>query len=159
MVGYWTYSLYTFGQRITHITHRCFLGQCPLAALSLILLLWRLPSQIGNVTEQETLSIQQKASRIDFAGFVILPIALTTTFISLDLAGKLQPWTYIAPSSLAAVALFAIFYYVERSYAKEPIIPMDLIIKPDVMIPYFLVFVQTAAQFVVGMIDGRLTSC
>ncbi|KAL4727009.1 hypothetical protein ACLX1H_005909 [Fusarium chlamydosporum] len=82
--------------------------------------------------------------------------ALTAAFLGLDLAGKLSPLHYTIPVGVSAVFLLVSFYYVEKYYAQEPIIPMNLLVKRDVYIPYLLVALQTAAQFIVGQTLGRL---
>lgn len=96
------------------------------------------------------LTVRQKLARVDFVGFALLPSALIFAFIGLDLAGKFYP--YLSTGSLAAGAtvLIVAFYYVEVYQAEEPLIPMDLVARRDVYIPFLLIALQTAAQFIVS---------
>lgn len=127
------------------------MGQCPIAVLALLLALWRLPNKIAKEIENgETLNMRERFARIDLLGFLIIPIAFTAAFVALDLAGKMYPWQYVVPVASVATLLFVLFYYVEKHYAKEPILPINLISKSDVVVPYLLTFTQTAAQFIVS---------
>lgn len=130
---------------------RCFICQCPIAALSLVLIIWRLPRHTGHTAGAGSESHWDKFARIDFAGFLIIPTALIAAFLALDFAGKFYPWQYVVPLSGIAVVLFIVFYLVEKYYAKEPIIPIELITRSDVYIPYLLIALQTAAQFIVSV--------
>lgn len=138
---------------------RCFIGQSPVAALAVLLIIWKLPANIASQDEDSSKSsMRTRLRRVDFAGFTLLPLALTAAFLGLDLAGKLSPLHYTIPVGVSAVFLLVSFYYVEKYYAQEPIIPMNLLVKRDVYIPYLLVALQTAAQFIVGQTLGSQAS-
>ncbi|KAF5233998.1 hypothetical protein FANTH_12352 [Fusarium anthophilum] len=128
----------------------CFIGQSPVATLAVLLIIWKLPVNIaGRRADPACSRIADKLRRVDFAGFAFLPAALVTAFIGLDLAGKLYPLQYTVPLGASAVFLLTSFYYVEKYYAQEPIIPMGLLAKRDVYVPYLLVALQTASQFII----------
>lgn len=140
------------GLRLTSHT-RCFLIQCPIAAIAILLIIWRLPQNINaSDADQKEETLRSKLARVDFVGFVLLPGALVTTFIALDFAGKFYPWTYIGPLLACGVLLMAAFCYVEKFWAKEPIVPMELVARSEVFVPYLLIAMQTAAQFIVSAI-------
>ena len=119
--------------------------------MAIFLALWHLPRNISKVEEDEEHSdIWAKIARIDFAGCAIIPMALTSAFVCMDLAAKFYTWVYLVPLAISSVVLCCLFYYVEKYHAKEPIIPISLISQRDVLVPYFLTIFQTAAQFIVS---------
>lgn len=126
----------------------CFLGQAPIAALAVLLIVWRLPA-IDTDGDDSNRSFKHRLLRLDLAGFVTLPVALVAAFLALDWAGKLYPWYYYTPLGVAAVLLFVLFYFIEKHYASEPIVPMGLISRRDVWVPFLVIGLQTSAQFIV----------
>ncbi|CAJ2504949.1 Uu.00g123430.m01.CDS01 [Anthostomella pinea] len=137
----------------------CFLGQCPYAALAVALVLWKLPGSTGKDSAEGAggeQSMRSKASRVDLWGVITLPSMLAALFVSLDRGGKLYAWYYTLPIALLALVLAAAFYYVEKVVAEEPILPMELLAKRDVAIPYAIVAFQTGAQFIASTIVTRI---
>lgn len=134
---------------------RCFLIQCPIAAVAILLIIWRLPRNINTSdADQKEESLRSKLARVDFVGFVLLPSALVTAFIALDFAGKFYPWAYIGPLFACGVLLMVAFCCVEKYWAKEPIVPMELVTRSEVFVPYLLIAMQTAAQFIVSAVTS-----
>ncbi|KPA37855.1 mfs general substrate transporter [Fusarium langsethiae] len=128
----------------------CFVAQSPLAALAVVLIIWKLPANIAGCDAGSTdSSIANRLRRVDFIGFALLPAALIVAFLALDQAGKLAPWHITVPLGVCAVILLVTFWYVEKSHAQEPVIPMDLLAKRDVYIPYLIIALQTASQFII----------
>ncbi|CEI63343.1 hypothetical protein FVEN_g126 [Fusarium venenatum] len=127
-----------------------FIAQSPLAALAVVLIIFMLPANIsGYDAGSADSSIANCLRRVDFVGFALLPASLIASFLALDQAGKLAPWQYTVPLVVCAVILLATFWYIEKYYAQEPVIPTDLLAKRDVYIPYLIIALQTASQFII----------
>lgn len=128
---------------------RAFLGQSPVAILATLLIIWQIPSTIA-ADKKESRTFKEKIARIDFAGFFALPSGLIAAFLALDFVSKMYPWALTVPLATLAALLLGVFYYVEKYHAVDPIISMNLLSRSDVYIPYILVALQTAAQFIVS---------
>ncbi|KAI9147235.1 Vacuolar membrane amino acid uptake transporter fnx2 [Paramyrothecium foliicola] len=130
-----------------------FLFQCPIAALSIMLVLWRLPETTHGgeqrAEEDESVTLKSRLARIDILGALILPLTLVLSFVALDWAGKAYSWHYTAPLAVLTLALASLFVWVEKYYAKEPIFPLDLILKRDVITANLIVALQLGGQFIV----------
>lgn len=92
-------------------------------------------------------------ARVDFAGAAALVSTVLTGLLCLDQAAK-GASNYLATGCLAAafVACSLVFYIVESYWAKEPILPLDLVLKRDVLTSYLIICLQAAGQFGVGEI-------
>ncbi|OQV04216.1 hypothetical protein CLAIMM_09132 [Cladophialophora immunda] len=136
----------------------CFVAQCPLALCGLALVLWRLPehnqpdSTENSAEGEEESKAGSKLARIDFLGAFALMGTVLTCLLSLDQGTKGMSWHYLVPLVCAFVVFATTFIVVEKSYAKEPILPLQLISKRDVFTPYLIVSCQSAGQF--GLLYG-----
>lgn len=117
--------------------------------IGLGLVLWKLPEPkhtYSTEAEDET-KTASKLARVDFAGAITLVGAVFTGLLSLDLATKQR----LTPLPLSLAVLFVVFLVsfvlAERSYAKEPILPLDLVSRRDVLTSYLIVGFQSAGQF------------
>lgn len=123
--------------------------------LAVLLIIWKLPTNIvDHDSDPPKRSMADGLKRVDWAGFTLLPLSLTVAFLALDQAGKFSPPHFTVPLGVCAAILLGVFCYVEKYHAQEPIIPMTLLVRRDVYIPYLLVALQTAAQFIVSEIRG-----
>lgn len=107
----------TWGWRVA------FLAQVPLVFISAILV-WFM------VDIPPKKSSESKLSRVDFAGAATLTITLVLLLSGLNSGGNVVPWIsplVLTTLPLALVALGA-FIYVEVYWAKEPIIPVRLLL-------------------------------
>lgn len=134
--------------------NRAFLGQCPIAALSIILVLWRLPEAVHPAREpvegDKTANLRAQLARIDIFGALLLPSMLVSFFVALDFIGKSYSWFYTAPLGVLTLLLAILFVWVEKCYAKEPILPIELVTRRDVLTANAIVALQLGAQFIVS---------
>ncbi|CAG9956610.1 unnamed protein product [Clonostachys rosea f. rosea IK726] len=130
-----------------------FLGQCPISAVSILLVAWRLPNLTTPLDsqdqEQGKETFKDRLRRIDFLGAALLPSALIAFFIALDFVGKSYQWVYIAPLAGLSLVLTLLFLYVENYKAVEPVFPLSIVFKRDVLTANALAGLQLAAQFTV----------
>jgi len=125
-----------------------FGGQVPLTMIGLLLLLWRVPAHTDKRHEAEQeLPLRQKLKRIDTAGAVALAATITSFLLALDSVAKEYAWYIILAAALLFVGFGSIFYTIERWWAKEPILPIELVTKRAAFTSYLLAGMQTAAQF------------
>ncbi|KAF2798071.1 MFS general substrate transporter [Melanomma pulvis-pyrius CBS 109.77] len=121
-----------------------FLGQVPPIALA-FLLIWLL---IPNRRSPGTDSIARSLSRIDFAGSFLLASTILLFLLPLEVAGKHVPWTHPMIPSLfiASLLVLALFMAVEIRWAREPLMPVRLLLSRNVLVPNTVMFCQAAAQ-------------
>ncbi|KPM35909.1 hypothetical protein AK830_g10653 [Neonectria ditissima] len=127
----------------------CFVVQFPVAMIGLGLVLWKLPEPKHDRSKdiQASDSADSNLARVDFAGAITLVGTVLTGLLSLDLATKGSPILVTVPLIGAFVAFLLLFVLVEKYLAKEPILPLDLISKRDVLTSYSIVGFQSAGQF------------
>ncbi|MCJ1349432.1 hypothetical protein MMC31_007672 [Peltigera leucophlebia] len=99
-----------------------FLMIVPFSILSSILIFLTLPKPVSNS--------EATWKRIDFLGAFTLITTLILLLLALNSGGNIVPWTHplVLISLPLSLLFFAIFIYVERYYAAEPIIPLHLIL-------------------------------
>lgn len=132
---------------------RSFLIQCPLTVLAIVLVSWRLdvPRPVFKTVEgAETPTSMWK--RIDILGATVMCSMIVAFLLPVSMGGNQFPWTHPLVSGLfGASALLAIlFAYVELRVAKEPIFPLGLLVRRDVILPYMILFLQNVSQTVVS---------
>ncbi|KAH6684913.1 major facilitator superfamily domain-containing protein [Plectosphaerella plurivora] len=126
-----------------------FLIQFPVAILGLAVVLWKLPEPRANelpgiASSKKTTS---NLSRVDFAGAAMLVSTIMTGLLSLDFAMK-TGFGFATVSLVCSCGLFALtFVAVEKYYAKEPVLPLQLVFQRDVLTSYSIVCFQAAGQF------------
>lgn len=102
-----------------------FIILVPLSVVSclLVCIYLRMPSK-----KLEVFEIEEKWTRIDFAGSVTLVTAIVLLCVGLNSGGNTLPWNHpVVIASLALSAtLFLAFGYIESQIALEPIIPVRL---------------------------------
>lgn len=106
-----------------------FLSRIPLIAISGLLAFRALKAQPHKPNDQSSLS------RIDFLGAFNLSLTLILLLLGLNSGGNVVEWTHplvLVSISLSAVAVGA-FVWVETQWAKEPIIPMHLLLDRTVL--------------------------
>ncbi len=89
--------------------------------------------------------------RVDFLGATMLVGSVLTGLLSLDLSMK-KGFTPATIGLMTSFIIFiALFSVVEKYYAKEPILPLELVLKRDVLASYSIVCFQAAGQFGVSL--------
>lgn len=124
-----------------------FAGQVPPTVLGFLLILWKIPSHTNKDERGADQPLAQKIRRVDFVGALLLAAAISTFLLTLDFASNDWFWAYIVASAVLFVVLAVAFYVVERRWAKEPILPIELLTKRDAFTPYLVSGFQMAAQF------------
>lgn len=89
-----------------------------------------------------------KLSRVDFLGASLLALFILLLLLPMELGGEELPWSHpLIPGLFAgAVVFLALFVYVEKKRAKEPILDLDLFKQRDVVICLLIIAFQSAAQ-------------
>ncbi|KAJ3460620.1 hypothetical protein MRS44_011487 [Fusarium solani] len=126
-----------------------FLIQLPVALSGLALVLWKLPEPKETVLQEDADSqpAGSKISRVDFAGAAMLVATVLTGLLSLDFCTK-HGLSLVVYSLVGAFVLsLFLFCAIEKYYAKEPILPLELIFKREVLTSYSIVCFQAAGQF------------
>lgn len=134
---------------------RCFVVQCPLALCGLALVLWKLPEHSNSSSpkpvSQEDGKPVSKLARVDFLGALSLIGTVVTCLLSLDRGTKGASWQLLVPLVAAFAVFSATFIIVEKRFAREPILPLELLSNRDVFTPYLIIGLQAAGQFGVGL--------
>jgi MFS family permease len=111
----------TWGWRVA------FLTQVPMVAISgtLVFFTVRIPPKKSE---------KSKLSRVDFAGAFTLVLTLVLLLLGLTSGGNIVPWNHpfvLVTLALSVVALGA-FVWIESRWAKEPVIPINLLLNRTV---------------------------
>jgi MFS family permease len=99
----------------------CFLLQVPISAVAL-LLGWLV---ITNPTEIRP-SWSEIKEKVDFAGALLLVVAISMQLVGLSLGGNELPWSngWVISSLVVSFVLLAIFFWVEAKTTAIPVIPL-----------------------------------
>ncbi|CAK7199477.1 hypothetical protein SEUCBS139899_002157 [Sporothrix eucalyptigena] len=126
------------------------LVQAPITALAMLLVAWNLHVRAG--PEDATESLGAKLRRVDFWGAGLLSSTVLTFRLVLDMGGAKIPWTspLLAGLALLSHASAAGFVWLERRWAMEPIFPLHLLARRDVVTTYLVLFFQNASQTAVS---------
>lgn len=125
-----------------------FYGQCPLILIGLILILWKIPSKTTKSDElEEEISLFQKIKRVDVLGAITLASTISAFLLALDFASKEAPWYQVLVTASLALLFGIAFFLIESRWAKEPVLPIELIIKRAALTSYLIGGFQIAAQF------------
>ncbi|KAI0125632.1 major facilitator superfamily domain-containing protein [Xylariales sp. AK1849] len=125
-----------------------FLGQAPIFAVAMAVSWFILPPLKTTEIEQADSGLRHQLSRIDFAGALLLGLGIFSLMLPLEIAGSKIPWNHPATIGLflAGGVLMVLFLFTEERWAKEPIFPVRLLRKPNVVLCYFISACQMAAQ-------------
>lgn len=126
-----------------------FIVQFPIAILGLILVLLKLPEPSAKV-DAPPVAEEEKPSgfaRVDLMGAGSLVATIIVGMLALDLATKDYPPYIPMIMGIFFILFFCLFIVVEKSYAEEPILPLSLIGRRDVLSAYLVIALQAAAQF------------
>ncbi|KAI2606648.1 MFS general substrate transporter [Hypoxylon sp. NC1633] len=128
-----------------------FFGQAPIFLLAMILCGMILPDLTASEDRTGTGTTKGRLARIDFLGAVFLGSGLLAILLPLRVAGQKIPWTSPIILSFFAIGvlLLALFLVTEMRWAQEPIFPSRLLRNREVVLSYFIMLCQLAAQ--VGM--------
>lgn len=116
-------------------------------------MLWKLPEPKETTVDEgdeQANSAGSKISRVDFAGAAMLVATVLTGLLSLDFCTKHGLGLAVYSLVGGFVLSLSLFCVIEKYYAKEPILPLELIFKREVLTSYSIVCFQAAGQFGVG---------
>ncbi len=130
------------------------MGQAPLLLLAIVLCWFNLPSDVGIEHRQSAQPNddpkipKRKLSRVDFLGASVFALLILAFLLPLEIGGVKVPWSHpIIPALFgSAIVLVVLFVIVEKRWAREPIIPLDLFLKKDVVASFAIMGLQSGAQ-------------
>jgi MFS family permease len=119
-----------------------FLSQVPLVIISGTLVFF-------TVKTPPKKSDKSKLSRVDFSGSFALLVTLVLLLLGLTSGGNIVPWSHplvLIPLPLSAVAL-GVFVWIETRWAKEPVLPINLLLNRTVAAACLTNWFTTMAAF------------
>lgn len=132
-----------------------FLGQVPLAGIAMILIAITLPpshhQELGDADKGD------KLARTDFLGSILMTLSILCLLFPLQIGGDWLAWNspIVIGLFIGAIVCAVGFAFVERFWAKEPILPLSLLRQRDIMasdlIMFFLSAGQTGVMFAVPL--------
>ena len=133
---------------------RAFLIQVPPTVLSIFLVQWRLKVPQRNSRDTQQYSAREKLGRIDFVGAFLLSLTILTALFVLDTGGQMYSWKHPIIIACACTALVGgmAFFLVEKYCATEPIFPIQLLTRYEVVTSYAILLFQNFSQTAVGSI-------
>ena len=143
------------------VKYRSFGCQVPMLAVA-IFLCWRtVPSNLSrrssnkSLGNEEQLNTSGKLARIDFLGSSLLAIFILLLLLPLELGGEKVPWSHPLITGLFAAAAIslALFVLVEKRWAEEPVLDLDLFKQRDVVLGFLIMAFQSAAQLGVSLVN------
>lgn len=128
---------------------RLFFIQCPLALLAIALVAIKLNHQDGSLPVDVKSPSQSTLRRVDFLGSISLALTIAGLLLVVELGGHKFPWNHPAIwiLSISVAALGLLFLFIEGYIAKEPILPLELLVHRDVMTTYLVAALQAVAQY------------
>ena len=119
-----------------------FLIQVPFILLSAIIIFFTMDIPVKE-------SDKSRIKRIDFLGATTLVAALVLLLLGLNSGGNVVPWKHplVYVSLPVAGVLLAVFVYIEDQIAKEPIIPVRLLLGRTIAAGCFTNWIITMAYY------------
>lgn len=117
------------------------------------LVAWKLHVPEADGGSRSSDSLRSSLKRVDFVGAAFLSVTVLSFLLVLDMGGEKAPWASPIIVSLVGicVAFGVLFYMAEKSWAKEPIFPLQLLSQYDVVTSYLIMAFQNASQTAVGI--------
>ena len=122
-----------------------FLLQVPFAILAMVLIAVILPTEKPHIREDTQRS---KFARIDFTGATLMTLAILSFLFPLEIGGVKVAWSSPIILTLlgSGLAFGALFIASQAYWAKEPIMPLDLLSNRDVLTSIIIMTFQSSAQ-------------
>jgi MFS family permease len=140
-----------------------FIGQAPLASIAILLIAITIPAHPRASSEpaQEQEPKGSKLSRVDFLGATFMTLAILGFLLPLQIAGDRVPWSHpLIVSLLCTASVFLILFLVtEHRFAKEPIIPLSLLLQKDMVLSLVITITQATAQVGVSIHTHDISQC
>ncbi|KAK6084247.1 major facilitator superfamily transporter [Seiridium cupressi] len=125
-----------------------FLGQAPIFFIAVVLCWIVLPPLKTDFASRTDIKLKSQLGRIDFAGASLLGLGIFSLMLPLEIGGSKLSWNHpaIICLFLAGSILIGAFLTVEEYWAREPIFPVRLLRNRNVVLSYFILGCQMAAQ-------------
>lgn len=100
--------------------------------------------------------IADQIRRVDFLGSFVLCIGIILFLLPVTMGGNQLPWVHpVILSLFVGATLFVIlFSLIESKWAIEPIFPLHLLGRWDIVAPYGILLLQNVAQTFVSRTQG-----
>ncbi|OQU98075.1 hypothetical protein CLAIMM_03906 [Cladophialophora immunda] len=95
----------------------------------------------------EEASFRQKLARVDVIGAVTLIVTIISFLLALEFLNEDLPLAHAVAPTVLFLAFMVLFYIVESRWAKEPILPIELLTSRATLTAYLLAGLQMTAQF------------
>jgi hypothetical protein len=85
-----------------------------------------------------------------------LAATITSFLLAVEIGGQKVPWASLPVFGLFGAGFVGatLFYFIEKYWALEPIFPLELLWKRDVITAYIVCLLQIAAQLSVSVQNG-----
>lgn len=93
-------------------------------------------------------NLRQQIRRIDFLGSLLLCKTIILFLLPITMGGNQIPWDHPSIWALFAGAMISgvVFVLVESKWAVEPVFPLPLLRRWDIVAPYGVLLLQNMAQ-------------
>lgn len=139
-----------FARQITHnMLFRSFIGQAPFFLVAFFLCWAFLPNTSPKqISKSHQESGTSKLARIDFVGSFFFAAFILLFLLPVEIGGVKIPWTHpLIPILLGGAAVsLVLFIVVEKRWAKEPILPLEMFSKFEIITSFVIMALQVAAQ-------------
>jgi predicted MFS family arabinose efflux permease len=127
----------------------CFYGQVPPTIVGLLLILWKLPNRTVKTSkpDDDVVSFRQKLARVDVPGALVLMVSIVSFLLALEFVNEDLPIAYCVIPGIVSLLCLTLFYFIERRWANEPILPIELFTNRATLTAYLLAGFQMSAQF------------
>jgi uncharacterized membrane protein len=92
-------------------------------------------------------TFKQKLARVDVAGALALMVSIVSFLLALQFINGDLPIAYPLVPGITCLVNLILFYFVEKLWAKEPIIHIELFTTRTTLTAYLLAGLQMSAQF------------
>ncbi|KAH8172466.1 major facilitator superfamily protein [Sarocladium implicatum] len=125
-----------------------FLCQAPPTVAAILLVAYFIPSTAPATSENSKRSLREQIQRIDFIGSFFLCTTIILLLLPVTMGGNQVPWTHPMIQSLFTSAGVAclLFVLIESRWAVEPVFPLMLLRRWDIVAPYGVLLLQNMAQ-------------
>ncbi|KPA38349.1 major facilitator superfamily transporter [Fusarium langsethiae] len=137
--------------------------QVPVLLIATFLCWQKLPDNLGGRKSQsdnldKSSGGGSKLARLDFVGLFLLAIFILLLLLPMELGGKKIPWSHpVVPGLfMAACISLALFIVVEKRWAKNPVLDLNLFKQRDVVLCLLIATLQSAAQLGVTVLGNAL---
>ena len=125
--------------------------------LGMVLVAWKLEVPVKELevsrNNSKAPSLMSKLKRVDFVGAILMSITILSFLLVMDIGGAQVAWTSFTILILGAICITSALIYimVEKTWSREPIFPLFLLVHYDVVTSYVTLAMQNAFQTAVRL--------